>query len=96
MAKQQTIMLRRSWTTLHSDRESRIQNHSLIINDLKELGMFGEISEDHAYVSMSFEDVHRLVTTMRMANVILNEPVQVRRRAKIDEIKDQLDAENCP
>jgi hypothetical protein len=81
---------------LQSGRESRIQNHSLIIDDLKELGMFGELSEDHDYVTMTFEDVHRLVTTMKMANVILNERVQVRRRAKIDEIRDQLDAENCP
>jgi hypothetical protein len=81
---------------LQSGRESRIQNHSLIIDDLKELGMFGELSEDHDYVTMPFEDVHRLVTTMRMANVILNDRVQVRRRAKIDEITDQLDAKNCP
>jgi hypothetical protein len=49
---------------LQSGRESRIQNHSLMINDLKELGMFGELSEDHDYVTMPFEDVHRLVTTM--------------------------------
>ena len=54
-------------------RETRIQNHSLILDDLKDLGMHGEISEDQAYVTMSFEDVHRLVTTMKMANVILNE-----------------------
>ena len=45
---------------------------------------------------MSFEDVHRLVTTMKMANVILNERVKDRRRAKIDEIKEELDAEHCP
>jgi hypothetical protein len=81
---------------LQSGRESRIQNHSLIINDLKELRMFGELSEDHDYVTMPFEDVHRLVTTMKMANVILNERVQVRRRAKIAEITAQLDAEHCP
>jgi hypothetical protein len=56
---------------LQSGREARIQNHSLIIDDLKELGMFGELSEDHDYVTMPFEDVHRLVTTMRMANVLL-------------------------
>jgi hypothetical protein len=35
---------------LQCGRESRIQNHSLIIDDLKELGMFGELSEDHDYV----------------------------------------------
>ncbi len=76
--------------------ESRIQNHSLIIDDLGELGMFGELSEDQNYVTMSFEDVHRLVTTMKMANVILNERVQARRRAKLDDIKAQLDAKHCP
>jgi hypothetical protein len=81
---------------LQRGRESRIQNHSLIIDDLKELGMFGELSEDHDYVTMPFEDVHRLVTTMKMANVILNERVQARRRAKLNEIKDQLDAKHCP
>jgi hypothetical protein len=83
---------------LQRGRESRIQNHSLIIDDLKELGMFGELSEDQDYVTMPFEDVHkyRLVTTMKMANVILNERVQVRRRAKLEHIKAQLDAKHCP
>jgi hypothetical protein len=81
---------------LQRGRESRIQNHSLIIDDLKELGMFGELSEDQDYVTLPFEDVHRLVTTMRMANVILNERVQARRRAKLNEIKEQLDAQRCP
>jgi hypothetical protein len=80
---------------LQRGRESRIQNHSLIIDDLKELGMFGELPEDHDYVTMPFEDIHRLVTTMRMTNVILNERVQARRRTKLNEIKDQLDAKNC-
>jgi hypothetical protein len=78
---------------LQRGRESRIQNHSLILDDLKELGMFGELSEDH--VTMPFEDVHRLVTTMKMANVILNERVQARRQAKLDDIKTQLDAKHC-
>ncbi len=58
--------------------ESRIQNRSLIIDDLRELGMFGELSEDQNYVTMSFEDVHRLLTTMKMANVILNERVHAK------------------
>jgi hypothetical protein len=58
--------------------------------------MFGELSEDQNYVTMSFEDVHRLVTTMKMATVILNESVQARRRAKLDDIKAQLDAKHCP
>jgi hypothetical protein len=81
---------------LQRGRESRIQNHSLILDDLKELGMHGEISEDQNYVTTSFEDLHRLVTTMKMANLILNERVQFRRRAKIDEIREELDAEHCP
>ncbi len=57
---------------LQRGRESRIQNHSLIIDDLRELGMFGELSENRDYVTMPFEDVHRLITTMKMANAILN------------------------
>jgi hypothetical protein len=81
---------------LQRDRETIVQNHSLILDDLKELGMHGELSEDQNYVTMSFEDVHRLVTTMKMANVILNERVKDRRRAKIDEIREELDAEHCP
>ena len=32
---------------LQRDRESRVHNHSLIIEDLKDLGMFGELSEDN-------------------------------------------------
>jgi hypothetical protein len=63
---------------LQRGRESRIRNHSMILDDLKELGMFGDLSEDHDYVTMPFEDAHRLVTTMRMKNVILNERVQAR------------------
>jgi hypothetical protein len=69
-------------------RETRVQNRPLILEDLKELGMYGELSDD--------QDVHRLVTTMKMANVILNERVKDRRRAKIDEIRKELDAEHCP
>jgi hypothetical protein len=81
---------------LQRGRESRIQNHSLILDDLKELGMHGELSEDQNYVTTSFEDLHRLVTTMKMANVILNERVHDRRKAKLNEIRDELDAEHCP
>jgi hypothetical protein len=62
----------------------------------KNLEIHGEISEDQNYVTMSFEDVHRLVTTMKMANVILNERVKDSQRAKIDKIKEELDAEHCP
>jgi hypothetical protein len=52
--------------------------------------MAGELSDDRQ------EDVHRLVTTMRMVEVILNKRVRNRRKAKIDRIKTQLDAEHCP
>jgi hypothetical protein len=38
--------------------------------------MYGELSEDQSRVTMPFEDVHRLVTTMRMAEIILNERIQ--------------------
>jgi hypothetical protein len=75
---------------------SRFQDRSLLLQDLQELGMVGEFSHDECYVSLSFEDVHRLVTTMRMAELILNERVQTRRKAKIAKIKTQLDAEHCP
>jgi hypothetical protein len=43
-----------------------------------------------------FEDIHRLETTMRMAEVILNERAQNSRKAQIDRIQTQLDAEHCP
>ncbi len=76
--------------TLQRDRDSRVQNHSLLLDDLRELGMFGELSEDNNYINMSFEDVHRLVT------VILRYEVHARRQAKLDDMKFQLDAENCP
>jgi hypothetical protein len=33
---------------------------------------------------------------MKMANVILNERVRDRRKAKLNEIRDELDAEHCP
>ncbi len=83
---------------LQRDRDSRVQYHSLLLDDLRELGMFGELSEDNNYINMSFEDGHRLVTTMKMAYVILNERVQARRKAKLDDIKFQIivDADNCP
>ncbi len=81
---------------LQRGRESRIRNYSLILDDLKELGMYGELSEDQNYVTTSFEDLHRLVTTMKMANVILNERVQESRKAKLKEILAEIDAEHCP
>jgi hypothetical protein len=69
---------------LQHDRDSRVQNHSLFLEDLKELGILGGSSEDNKYISMPFEDVHRLVTTMKMAEFILNERIQARRKAKLD------------
>jgi hypothetical protein len=55
---------------------SRFQDRSLLLQDLEELGMVGDFSQDYNYVSLPFEDVHRLVTTMRMTELILNERVQ--------------------
>ena len=75
---------------------SRFQDPSQLLEDLKELGMVGDFSHDLRYISLPFEDVHRLVTTMRMAELILNERVQTRRKAKMAKIKAQLDAEHCP
>ena len=53
-------------TKFARDSEKRNQNPSLLLDDLKELGMYGELSEDQRHITMPFEDVHRLVTTMRM------------------------------
>jgi hypothetical protein len=77
-------------------RNSRIHHPSLLINDLNELGMAGELSEDNKFVTTSFEDLHRLVTTMKMTELILNDTVQSERKAKIEQIKVQLDAVHCP
>jgi hypothetical protein len=41
---------------LQHDRDTRLQNHSLLVDDLKELGILGELSEDNNYTSMPFED----------------------------------------
>jgi hypothetical protein len=83
-------------TGLEQEMNSRFQNPSQLLEDLKELGMVGDFSHDERYVSLPFEDVHRLVTTMRMAELVLNERVQTRRKAKIAQIKAQLDAAHCP
>jgi hypothetical protein len=63
-------------TGLQREMTSRFQDRSLLLEDLRELGMAGELPDDSQYLTMAFEDVHRLVTTMRMAEVILNERVQ--------------------
>ncbi len=54
--------------------------------------MFGELSEDQSHITMPFEDVHRLVTTMRMTEVILNERIQNKRKAKLEFLTSQLNA----
>ncbi len=61
-----------------SQREttSRFQDRPLLLEDLKGLGMAGDLSDDGQHLTMTLEDVHHLVTTMRMAEVILNERVQ--------------------
>jgi hypothetical protein len=77
-------------------RDSRTHNRPSLLDELKELGMAGELSEDSEFVTMSFEDSQRLVMTMRMAELILNDTVQSDRKDKIARIKTQLDAEHCP
>ena len=57
--------------------------------------MYDELSEDQCHITMPFEDVHRLVTTMRMAEIILNERIQNKRKAKLELLKAQLNASNC-
>ncbi len=57
--------------------------------------MFGELSEDQSHITMPFEDVHRLVTTMRMTEVILNERIQNKRKAELEFLTSQLDASEC-
>jgi hypothetical protein len=81
---------------LQRQQKSRVQNSSLLLDDLRELGMYGELSDDNCHINMPFEDVHRLVTTMRMAELILNDRVHANRKEKMAEIKTQLDAEHCP
>jgi hypothetical protein len=51
---------------LQREQKSRVQNPSLLLNDLRKLGMYGELSDDNYHINMPFEDLHRLVTTMRI------------------------------
>ncbi len=67
---------RKTQTRLARDSEKRLENPSLLLEDLRGLGMYGELSEDQGYITMLFKDVHRLVTTMRMFEIILNERIQ--------------------
>jgi hypothetical protein len=83
-------------TGLQREMTSRFQDRPLLLEELKGLGMAGNLSDDGQHLTVAFEDVHCLVTTMRMAEVILNERVQNSRKAKIAQIKTQLDAEHCP
>jgi hypothetical protein len=80
-------------TDLQREQQFRLQNPSLLVDDLKELGMYGELSEDNNYINMPFEDVHRLVMTMKMAELILNDRVHSNRKDKMAKIKAQLDAD---
>ncbi len=57
--------------------------------------MYGELSEDQSLVTMPFRDVHHLATTMRMAEIILNERIQNKRKIKLEIFKAQLDAGDC-
>ena len=82
-------------TNFARDSEKRNQNPSLLLNDLKELRMYGELSEDQKHITMPLEDAQRLVTTMRMTEVILNERIQNKRKAKLEVLKSQLNASEC-
>ncbi len=81
---------KRFLTKLSRDSEKRIETPPLLLDDLRELGMYGELSEDQRHITMPFEDVHRLVTTMRMTEIILNERIQNKRKAKLELLKAQL------
>ena len=76
-------------TRTSRDSEKRLENPSLLLEDLRGLGMYGELSEDQSHITMPFKDVHRLVTTMRMSEIILNERIQNKRKAKLDLLKPQ-------
>ena len=86
---------RKFLTKISRDSEKRFENPSLLLEDLRGLGMYGELSEDQSHITMPFKDVHRLVTTMRMSEVILNERIQNKRKVKLDLLKAQLDAGDC-
>ena len=77
------------------DSNKRNQNPPLLLDDLRELGMYGKLSEDQRHITMPFEDVHRLVTTMRMTEVILNERIQNKRKAKLEFLTSHLNTTDC-
>ena len=74
------------------DSDKRTENPSLLLEDLRGLGMYGELSEDQSHITMPFKDVHRPVTTMRISEIILNERIQNKRKVKLELLKAQLDA----
>jgi hypothetical protein len=86
---------RKFLSRLSCDSEKRFQNPSLLLEDLKGLGKYGELSEDQNHVTMPFKDVHHLVTTMRLTEIILNERIQNKRKVKLELLKAQLDAGYC-
>ncbi len=45
-------------TGLHREANSRSQDRSLLLEDLKGLGMAGDLSDNSQCVTMPFEDVH--------------------------------------
>ncbi len=81
-------------TRLSRDSEKRSENPSLLLDDLRGLGIYGELSEDQSLITVPFEDAYRLTTTMRMAEIILNERMQNKRKAKLELLKAQLNASN--
>ena len=82
-------------TKIVRESNKRKENPPLLLEDLRELGMFGELSDDQRHITMPFEDVHRLATTVRMTEVILNERIQNKRKAKLEFLKSQLNASEC-
>ena len=52
----------KSLTKISRDSEKRLQKPSLLLEDLKDLGMYGELSEDQSCITMPFKDVHRLAS----------------------------------
>ncbi len=86
---------RKFLTKTSRDSEKRFENSSLLLEDLRGLGMYGELSEDRSHITMPFKDVHSLVTTMRKSEIILNERIQNKRKVKLELLKTQLDAGDC-
>ena len=52
-------------TDLQREQQFRLQNPSLLVDDLKELGMYGELSDDNNHLNMPFEDVHAILSPLR-------------------------------